>query len=254
MNSNDLDLGALYQPTLDALRAYNAFIPSHTILGERLPPFQFTPQKPYTARTTALVYRGEEHVADMPILVFLPQDGTGDTSTYQLDAVVIPDFLKHAEKPERVLPRAKAGVIAEGFFPLFSVRNRITYPFTCSLEELTVGVPDAMALSGHRPSVDQAWNLGMDTNHFRWHTGEGYKNGYRVDPKVTATVGNYHRRRFGDSHTVGSSGGRRFGDPHAIYAGLDEPNVIQVAGFLGVTEKTPSLAEAVHRWSLPSFQ
>lgn len=254
MNPQDIDLSKVYQHTIDALREYAPLLPGHVLELDQVTPFQLTPQKPNTARTTVPVrYQGTK-IADMYVILFRHQDGTGDSSTYRLDDVVIPHFLSHSEKPERILPRAKTGVLAEGFFPLFSVQNGVTYPFICSLEELTIDVPTAMALGGLKPSVVQAWNLGMSAAHFRWHTTERDKGYKKVDPKVTFTVGNYHQVRFGDPHNVCNIDGKRFGDPHAIYAILNEPNVIQVAGFLAVTEKTPTLVDATRDWSLPFQQ
>ena len=209
-----------------ALRGYQRLHVGQVTFGN-VPPFVDTPQKPYTAKTiTAVRYRGQQ-VGDMHIIVFSPDDGTGDANTYGLDSLVIPSDLRFAENPERVIPRSKAGMVCEGFFPMFSIReNGTSAMFSNALEMLTVD--DA----ANPKSVARGWRLGLSDIEYAQALA-----GRVTAARVYCTT--WHDRR-----------GKRFGDPHAIHYDPNIGGVMQVAGFLALQGGNP-LLNLARGWSTP---
>lgn len=186
---------------------------------------KLTPEKPNSARTIAPVTDRNNHIGDLYIIAFQPGDGTGDTSTYRLEDVMIDPNLLHRHMPERVIPRAKTGIITEGYFPL------------CSETEYG----NILLFRGC------LWELGI---MFDKVITKNMTLGDREIDFISSVSDN----RSGKPHvhkTVGTKNGRRFGDPHAIYNPRQLPRVIQYAGFLALrTEETAKLAES---WDIPDY-
>ncbi len=147
------------------------------------------------------------------VIAFKQKDGTGDTSQFALEDLTIPEYLRHTEKPWRILPRSKEGILVEVMLPLFTVFNGDILPHTIHLLQLE-------AKDGR---------LGKTGNHGRLL--RDYLNALNrkqaSNPSILLTTG--YRRN-----------GERFGDPHAIYCpdlslyvNPDE-ELIQVVAFLSV--------------------
>ncbi len=207
----ELDLPAFRGPLEEALRQYEV-LHENQLNFSAFPDLVLTPDKPNSARTIIPVTHKETKVGEMYVIVFRPGDGTGDSKTYTLDQLRIPPKYRYIEKPARVLPRSKQGIICEGFFPLFSIGQNHPEMFAVSLEELTVD--DVSNLQ----TIVRAWTL---------------NNGNQ--PTVYQTTGMDLQSR-------------RFGDPHAIH---NATNKIQVAGFLAVTDQESSLISIAKNWNLP---
>src|SRR3989344_1594424 len=136
MDINSLYLKTLRKPLEEALSAYET---NMGIKFQDFPDLTLTPEKPNSARTIIPVTYGTAKIGDLYAIVFVKGDGTGDSKNYKLDDLTIPSEFQHTEKPERVIPRAKTGVICEGFFPLFSMTPQgYTVMFAASLDELSI--------------------------------------------------------------------------------------------------------------------
>ncbi len=223
MDVKSLDLKMLREPLEAALSAYEN---ATGMKFEDFPDLILTPEKPNSARTVIPVTYETVKIGDLYALAFMQGDGTGDSKTYQLQDVVIPPEFQHSEKPERVIPRAKTGVVCEGFFPLFSLTSQGDIAlFAASLDEL--GLVDT--------TLTRLWRLGQ--------TDEEYARALQrkeiTTPKVYLTVGE-------------SAEGKRMGDPHAIYYNRALPDALQVVGFLGTTDANNPLKEISESLVLPS--
>jgi hypothetical protein len=226
MSGKELDLRSLRGPLERALSKYEDYH-YNLVRFQEFPDFARTPDKPNYARTIIPVQICDRKVGDLYAIVFMPRDGTGDTKTFNLNQVIIPEGFRHEEKPERVIPRAKTGVVCEGYFPLFSIkRGGDVSMFTGSLDELTA--------EGSPLTVNHAWTLGLNHPQFRMAVDFGI----RVNPQVYLTVGTYPV-------------GRRFGDPHSIYYGVNAGNTVQVAGFLSIADKENPLVNFTNKWVMP---
>jgi hypothetical protein len=223
MNPEDVNLKELRKPLEGALMKYEMLYEG--LRFGKFGDFALTPEKPNSARTIIPASYADSDIGDLYAIAFFKGDGTGDKRTYKLDEIVIPEKYQHEEKPERVIPRSKAGVFCEGFFPLFSMdRTQGSFMMhTNSLDELTV--------SGSPPTVTYAWTLGLERSDYLHHMA--CKMG--TQPKVSFTTG------F-------DSSGKRFGDPHSIYDDVDL-DAVQVAGFLAITRRAPF--KLIRGWKLP---
>ena len=195
------------------------------------PDFVLTPDKSYSAKTVVpVLYNGEE-VTTMSAILFQPYDGTGDTSTFSLGSLAVPKQWQHDTKPERVLPRAKTGILYEGCFPLFGLKpglmplEYIVRPFAISLDELIVDSPDSPT------AIVKGWDLGISNENYQILLGSELSLGARVFLTTGTT-----------------RGGQRFGDPHVVYNGR---NSIQVAGFVGIRDNDNPLINLVANWETP---
>lgn len=226
MKPEDIDLGKLRVPLQEALKQYADFLDPE--LGfEEFPDFYLTPEKPNSARTVVPVRYGSSKVGDMYAVVFLHGDGTGDESTpNKLSNVIIPPEIRHDTKPERVIPRAKTGVIAEGFFPLFSMNRygRIA-PFTAHLAELTLD---------DQRTVTPTWRLGQNRSEYL----RAIYGGLNLRPIVQSTVAGTEED------------GNRIGDPHSIYYDMDSDS-IQVVAFVTIKDIESPLLRLVNKWVRP---
>jgi hypothetical protein len=229
-----LDLKSLRKPLEATLQVYNSYLGLDCKFQD-FPDFALTPDKPNYARTIVPVIYGKKNVGDLYAIVFCPGDGTGDNKTYHAEDLVIPQELQYQTKPERVFPRAKEGVIYEGFFPFFSIKDKKdpSY-FTSHLELLTVHT--------FLPTPREICNVSELGIKQETEFLDAVKNSKCYKPEVTLTVGN---RSFSNS---------RFGDPHAIYyppiKGCGD--VIQVAGFLAIKDTdNPFLSVAEDKWNIP---
>ena len=223
MDINVINLGSLRRPLEDALNNYAS------ITGLRFqdfPDLTLTPEKPNSARTVIPVTYDSVRIGDFYAIVFVRGDGTGDSKTFKLDNLTIsPDYV-HNEKPERVIPRAKTGIISEGFFPLFSLtpKNEVVM-FASSLDELSVFDGELGLL----------WKLGQDNSDY----SRSIRNGVAQEAQVYFTVGNY-------------PGGKRIGDPHSIYYTRDTEDALQVVGFLGIPNDSAVPIDRVTKsWRFP---
>lgn len=174
-------------------------------------PFKLTPEKSNTARTIVQVTYSGQSAGDITAILFLPGDGTGDTSLFQPWQLNIPE--EYRQHPERVLPRDKTGTEYELFFPFFSLAKNKVHWYAASLEELTVDDVN------HPNLVVKEKNLGMAAKAYE----EILLTRKPVEPRISLTTGCM-------------PGMKRFGDPHAIYSGI-HVDAIQVAGFLPIKNK-----------------
>ena len=219
MKLEDLELDKLKNPLEESLRVHASLL-DQELAFQDFPDFNFTPNKANTARTVIPVTYAGAKAGEMYVIVFLQKDGTGDDKTFKLDEIKIPPELRNGSKPERVVPRAKNGVIAEIFFPLFSLnRNNYVVPFAAHLDELTLNdektIIKALTLGQNRSTYLQAINSGLE-----------------LIPKIKLTTGNDKK-------------GKRFGDPHAIYYSAEVYDAVQVAGFLTIREETNPLLNLI---------
>jgi len=220
-------LNSLRKPLKDALEGYEEYLGA-PVRFEDFPDFVLTPEKPNTARTIVPVSCSGRKAGDLYAILFQEGDGTGDAKTYSLGQLKVPDELKYREKPERVLPRAKTGVICEGFFPMFSMRDSKPVMFTACLDELGI---DSL---NNPVRVVRAWYLGQGpTDYLR-----AVYMDHKTEPQVYFTVGNDKR-------------GRRFGDPHSIHYGTRNVDALQVAGFLAINDRDNPLLPSTQKWILP---
>ncbi len=218
-----LNLRELRQPLELALEQYQRQY--FTFKFEKFSDLHPTPEKPNHARTVVPIsYRGT-YIGNMYVIVFLPGDATGDENSYKLNQVVIPSHILYQEKTSRVIPRAKKGIVCEGFFPLFSqtVEGRIV-PFAASLEELTLD---------EQRRVVPAWTLGMEPQEYV----QALQGQQEIFPTTYFTVGT-------------NSVQERFGDPHCVH---HQPRgaALQVAGFLSISEENSPLLSMTERWLMP---
>ena len=224
MRSKDLDLSKFREPLEESLRRYISL--DRELAFEDFPDLCLTPDKPNSARTVIPVTYAGTKVGEMYAIVFLHQDATGDQNTYQLNEIVIPPEFRHKEKPERVIPRAKTGVIAEGFFPLFSMNQRgYVAPFAAHLDELTLDEENRIV---------PVFQLGQNRSEYL----QAINSGLEIVPKIGLTTGT-------------DKSGRRFGDPHAIYYAMDAYDSVQVVGFLSVKDQANPLMRILNNCPLP---
>ncbi len=219
MTTGDLDLTLLREPLENALRGYERLVDSafrFSWFGD----FVLTPDKPNTARTVVPVLCDEQKVGDLYVILFRPGDGTGDEGTFKTGDLIVPDRFCYKTKPSRVFPRSKQGVECEGYFPLFSMRDRICFLYAGSLDLLS-------PLNG---VVIKECTLGLGALNYQKVLCEGKP----VTPRIELTTG-----------TV--KGRYRFGDPHAIHYGVETAGVVQVAGFLSVRDRGNPLCEILEQ-------
>ncbi|RJQ16769.1 hypothetical protein C4573_01760 [Candidatus Woesearchaeota archaeon] len=213
------DLKTLKMPLEKALSAYEA---TTGMKFQDFPDLTLTPDKPNSARTIIPVTYGTAKVGELYAIVFAKGDGTGDSKSYQLENLLIPEEFRHAEKPERVIPRAKTGVIAEGCFPFFSLTPEgYTAMFAASLDEL--GIQDN--------AIVPLWKLGLNDADY----AKALRDERRVHPQIYLTVGD-------------SLQGTPIGDPHAVYYNRSTEDALQVVGFLGITDKKSPILHVSKQW------
>lgn len=215
-----LNVSTLREPLGQALSGY-----ASQYVGLRFQDFSdfvLTPEKSNSARTVVPVHYNGQFVGDMNVIVFRHGDGTGDTKTYALDDLMILERYRHDTKPGRVIPRSKSGVLCEGFFPLFSrTAEGNDILFAASLDEL--GLVDNR--------VSFLWRLGqIDSDYTRLLQGE-----LSAKPLIYLTVGL-------------SAQGNRIGDPHCVYFSRSIDDVLQVVGFLGITDTQNPLLPMSQNW------
>ncbi len=208
-------LYAFRQPLEEALRGYERI---HAITFGSFQDLEPTPDKPYTAKTVVPVRCADTSAGEMTVVVFMGGDGTGNQTTYRLHEVTVSPELQHIKQRDRIIPRSKNGVVAEGYFPLFSQRSddATFFPFAGSLEELTLD---------DSKRIVRAWTLGRGCYA---HLG---------GPLAHFTLGT-------DAY------GKRFGDPHAIYN--EHHGSVQVAGFLPIHNEQSPLMRITDGWILPA--
>lgn len=223
-----LDFGTVEDPNLDAFGQQ---------IAERLSPHFFrsitehfapsedwkmsmTPDKAYTARAGIPIHAKDPNtfclghkVGTFYAVLFGPGDATGNESTYTLRDLVIPKRWK-TNDPNGLLPRSKNGILFEVFFPLFSVRGNKVFPNLTSLSQIGVGRDNALYV---------VQDLGIDKVSFTDCIGREPLD-YNI--KYNLTTG----------HDIG---GKRFGDPHSVARLDDLGDVMQVGGFLAITEEGP---------------
>ncbi|MFH1501399.1 MAG: hypothetical protein ABIE22_05660 [archaeon] len=226
MKPEELELRKLREPLENSLKAYASLLDKE-IAFQDFPDFHLTPNKPNSARTLIPVSYAGTEVGGMYAIVFIQGDGTGDENTYKLGDVIIPQELGYEDKPERIIPRAKSGVVAEGFFPFFSMnKNGYAAPFAAHLDELILG--DSRRI---RP----VWRLGQNKSAYL----QAIHSGLEIIPKVQFT-------------TMTQENGERFGDPHAIHYGKELYDSIQVVGFLSIKDPSNPLLDSASKWEKPS--
>ncbi len=183
-----------------------------------------TPEKAYSAKAHVQVIPIKGSSKTMNLIAFSSGDGTGDNSLYSAQNLIVPPEYQFDEKPERVFPRSKEGIIMEAFFPLFSISDDNVYDNATCLEELTtIETEDKFKLRslgwlGQFPKLYRAILAGQAS----------------INPQIGLTKG--YRRN-----------GERFGDPHSIHYSKSECNqsALQIVGFLGLTKDDTYLMEKV---------
>lgn len=182
--------------------------------------FVRTPEKSYYAKTVVPVSYYREHVGEMHILIFAPKDGTGDENSYALNQIDIPSDLRFGEKPARVIPRDKTGILCEGFFPICSIDEEGTVlSFVNSLQLLT--------LEGTKLIV--GGRLGIAHCQFI----RSLISKVSPFPEVTMTVATIEEKRLYDPHAVFN--------PYRCY--------VQVGGFLAIKDEAYRVLTT--QWKLP---
>ncbi len=180
-----------------------------------------TPEKPYSARSASPVRYLGEIASTLFVIVFAPDEGSGDTFTDSAAAkrtglTGIPTA--YGLKDQGIAPRSKNTSYAEIYLPLVSFPiDRATdpkmYAGQLSLYGIDPNIPD--------PHIRELAKLGQARK----------LTGLQPDyPRTTLTVG-YHGD-LGDNIVSSQKEGLRFGDPHAIYDHLD--GYIQVCAFLAI--------------------
>lgn len=223
MKINDVDLKLLRGALEDTLSIYCAQ------LGVKFNNFEdlaLTPEKPNSARTVIHIKYDSVPVGEIYVLAFVKGDGTGDSKTYKLNNLIIPREFRHKEKPERVIPRSKKGVMAEAFLPLFSIApNGYLAVFASCLDELSIDGDNKIVSIGR---------LGL--NNFNY--SKALKRKLGALPRIYATVEEY-------------IDGQRYGDPHSVYYNRSTEDALQVVGFLGIKDENNPLMRDSRFWSSP---
>ncbi len=206
-----------------ALIANEGQFPSMKLRFDRsFPDFEVTPDKPYFAKTVVpAIYNGREE-GKLVVVAFRLDDGTGkNNKKYAIGNVTISDDMVYNEKPDRVVPRPKDGVVAEICFPMFSTDEDLNIvPYAIHLEELTVD---------SKRNVVPLGFLGQDEVTYL----DAIDFVTDVFPQAQLTVGYLN--------------GRRVGDPHAIHynGGTGYARGLQVAGFLAIEDKNSPLIRLI---------
>lgn len=172
----------------------------------------FVPGK-LTARSQTAVMCGERKAADLFVIAFAPEDGTGDDKSYRLDQVHLGGF---PEDP-RYIPRTKDGANSEAHLTIAAKEietSKDPVKFAGHLRVLGL-------LSGNW--VYEAGYVGQDLHTF----ASSMEKGIDLCPTVTLTTGHEH------GLDTPENPGKRFGDPHAILNRVE--NAVQVAGFIAIT-------------------
>lgn len=240
MPSNIVDYGTAQEPNFEEiskaagnlLRPYNRLLGLDFVVNGFLQLEQIA-EKPYTARAIleVLKFSNAEKVGDLYILLFAPGDGTGKKGDYTLEQFTeMLSGYQFSTKPERVLPRNKLveGVLCEAFLPICSVEGRMLYPYTVSLEQITV------ENIIHPTALVPGLKMGVSAERFRPNP----RQALLPSPKIQIQLTCGYRRN-----------GQRFGDPHAIFynpkLAEGHPNRMQVAGFLSVEDKDNPLCKVL---------
>lgn len=261
-----VDYGTPGKPNLKAiselvglrLAGYDRMLKKYSVSITGDPVLELTPEKPNTARVVLPVLHEEKKVGDLYVILFAPGDGTGSEGKHKeggltldkvsmrmdgtrfnaigpygvsrITALTIPPEYQHADKPERILPRAKSRekVVMEAFFPIATVEGSWSYPGRVSLEELTV------LRDGGHIYIGKEFDLGLPPDEYNL----ALQNAKSTPLSIQLTCG--YRRD-----------GKRFGDPHAIYynpkLAQRNPHRMQVAGFLSVESADNPLCNILDR-------
>lgn len=232
------DLGNVASPNLECitsklgtvLRIYENFLGSNIRFGS-YPQLHQLPNKNYTARTIVPVQNNGMKIGDLYIILFKPGDGTGNEDYFAKEEIIIPSELAFRDKPERVFPRYKEGILVEAFFPFFSIYNNNLYFNSVCLEELVVDDRDGVK------TIAKLGNLGLNSEEYKKNLRNNTQS--NIPLFVQMTVG-YTRT------------GERFGDPNAVYCSKDIV-ALQVAGFLAITDKENPLSRIIDKLAKTPF-
>lgn len=144
----------------------------------------------YSARSKTIADLGEGVTTDLVVIAFLPQDGTGDESTYNWGDLLIPDEytcnLPKGEPAPKLLPRRKVGIHSEVHMALLEQYARVAnvkpYYFSGTLDVLgviggsvqkiaEVGAPQANPQPARDPSAGKTVTtytvIGPENSHER---------------------------------------------------------------------------------------
>lgn len=175
---------------------------------------EWTPEKPYTARSASHVEHLGEVVGSLYVIVFNEWDGTGDESSFKLSNDMAGG---NYQLIPRVVPRKKEGTRSEAHLSIATILpNRDPKMFGNSL--------DLIGLNEGR--LTQLAQLGHDAGKL-WRALEGRDT---VGPSATLTTG------------YSPYSGERFGDPHAVF---NNQPFVQVAGFLALTDEMAARHSAI---------
>lgn len=218
-----IDLTTFEEPIREALQHYENVSGTLEFNLDAAPKLELTPDKPNSARSATVVKHLGETMGTLYVIAFAPKDGTGDEKTYSVNQILgKPKWLPLEPK---AMPRSKAGIHSEIHLPLAS-----------QFAEIKTDEPTLFAGNLSLIGIDQRWHLRLIGE-----LGQGptlFTNALEfARPALEPVI----RLTAGTNETLD----HRIGDPHAVYN--DHPQVVQVAGFLAVTDemapKHGSLAE-----------
>ncbi len=277
MPSNIVDYGTAQQPNLEEIskitRDYllqyqhlldNAFLGVDDPVPRESPSFLFqgdftlklTPDKTTTARTVLDIFHHQQKIADLYVILFAPGDGTGKEGEYQLNncgvlgvtaydtktgrTVQVPaQYQSEQVKLEHLLPRnkLKEKVLVEACFPLATVEKEFLYPYTISLEQITVDKDNTSS------RLVKGLQMGFEDSSY---------TGLVHDPVTFRFAQADFATRFPTYLTCGyRRNGERFGDPHATFynpkLAEGHPNRMQVAAFVSVESVDNPLCKVLDR-------
>lgn len=175
-----------------------------------------TPEKPNYARSSTPVKHLGEIAGNLVVIVFAPEDGTGDESTYKLTYQMRNGLYPTSTK---LVPRSKASIHSEAHLTIASqfVGEPDTDP------TLFCGNLDMIGFRTTAFRAEPYLSRQADLGHSRSAVVSAMQFGMQLKPAVTLTTG-YH-----------ASNGERFGDPHAVFNA--DPFLVQVCGFIAVSEE-----------------
>jgi hypothetical protein len=189
-----------------------------------------------TARSQTDVMRGDEKVADLFVIAFAPEDGTGDNNTYTLDQLNMGCF----PDDKKYFPRSKSAVHSEVHLTIAAKKTE-----TMNDPVLFAGHLSVLGLIDTN-SVAEVGYVGQESHSFARSLVQGIGEDREVRPMATLTTG-YERGLYSTFDP-----GERFGDPHAILNRVQY--AIQVAGFIAITpDAAPEHLELLRQLDASEF-
>lgn len=207
----------LQEPIYDALIHYSDYTGQRVTFGlpEDATELIATPEKPYSAQSSTPTFFGDEFIGNLIVVAFAPGDGTGSYHDFKPSDVKNPHF---PHEPG-YFPRRKDGIHTEAHLPIVAQDVEhgvapILLSGNLSIIGIAKGTLTEIGYVGQPPT-----SLGSDLDR-----------GGRAVHRVTLTTG--YKGVLRDRYKPGE----RFADPHALVNRGKFSPVVQVAGFLAVTQ------------------